>query len=144
MTQEDGFIEVRTNLPNRPIFKWAIPVISKRLPLLFDTYSMVIMGQHSGLQFSEYEDMEAEEYFAWVIYGAYLSYKLKKNRRPKISIEDAVKWAKGILLEDRTAIFETIKVSKSIGSTLESYQKARNPEGEDGRSKKGDGSGQKN
>ena len=40
--------------------------------------------------------------------------------------------------------FETIKTSKTIGSTLESYQKARNPEGEDGQSKKGDGSDQKN
>lgn len=131
-TQEDGYIEVTTNLFNRtPILKWVRPVFIKRLRLLFDTYSLMIVSRESGLDFSDMDNMDMEEYLAWMVWGGYKSHQATIDKKPRGSVEDAVRWVRGILIEDRKEIQETIKMSKEIGMIAESYQKARNnPEGE--------------
>lgn len=130
MTQEDGFIEVKVNLYNRtPIIRWVRPVIFKKLPLLFDTYAMIAVSRGSGLDFTRMDQMDPEEYLAWMIYGGYTSYQSLKNRRVSLTIETCVEWVKGILYQDRLEIFQTIQKSKELGSLMESYQAARNPDG---------------
>jgi len=137
MTQEDGYIEVKTNLFNRtPIMKWVRPVIFKKLELLFDTYCMLLVSRNSDLDFTDLENMEPEEYLAWMLYGGYLSHQALKNRRPKLEIEECVRWGKGILYQDRLDIMRTIQKSKEIGGLVSSYQKARNQAGEADGSKK--------
>lgn len=127
MTQEDGFVEVQVNLYNKtPLIRWVRPVIIKKLRLLFDTYCMVIVTRESGLDFSDIENMDKEEYLAWMLYGAHKSYASLSNRRPNITIEDAVQWLKGMLIEDRKRAAETIQLSREIGEIADSYQKARN------------------
>lgn len=136
MTQEDGFVEISVNLYNKHrILKWIRPVIIKRLRLLFDTYSMMVVSRNSDLDFTDIEHMDPEEYMAWMVYGGYVSYKSLKNQRPRISIEDAVQWVKGMLAEDRKRMLDTMQKSREIGKMADDYQKARNkedgyPEGE--------------
>ncbi len=145
MTQEDGFIEVKTNLYNRtPLLKWVRPVVVKKLRLLFDVYCLFIVSRESDLDFSDMENMNTEEYLTWMIYGGTMSYGSTKNYRPKVSVLDAERWMKGVLQDDRIRILRTIEMSKEIGELTESYMKARNPEGEAGRSKKVEGSVQQN
>ena len=127
MTQEDGFIEVSVNLYNKtPLIKWVRPVIIKRLKLLFDTYAMALVSRESGLDFSDIEGMDKEEYVVWMVWAAYMSHASLKNKRPKVSIPVAQRWLRGMLLEDRQRVAETIQVSREIGTIAESYQIARN------------------
>ena len=140
MTQEDGFIEVSVNLYNRvPLIKWIRPVVIKKLRLLFDTYAMALVSRESGLDFTDIEGMDKEEYVIWMVWAAYMSHASLKNKRPKISIPEAQRWLKGMLLEDRQRVAETIQVSREIGTMAESYQTARNKgtDEEDGPKKAG-------
>lgn len=135
MTQEDGYVEIRVNLYSRlMILKWIRPVVIKKIRLLFDTYAMMVVSRNSDLDFTDIEHMDPEEYMAWMVYGGYVSYKSLRNKRPRISIEEAVQWVKGMLAEDRKKVLETLQLSKEIGQIADSYQKARNkyegPEGE--------------
>jgi hypothetical protein len=137
MTQEDGFIEVKTTLWNRtPLLKWFRPVVVKRLKLLFDVYSMMIVSRHSDLDFRQVDKMDAEENLTWMVYGGYMSYHSTRNHRPDITVLDAERWVKGMLVDERLKVLETMKRSKEIGELAESYQKARNPEGRSDGSKK--------
>jgi len=132
MTQEDGYVEVLVNLYNRtPLIKWVRPVIIKKLQLLFDSYAMIMVSRESGLDFTDIEGMDKEEYVVWMVWAAYMSHASLKNKRPRISIPEAQRWLKGMLLEDRQRVAETIQVSREIGTMAESYQTARN-KGEDG------------
>ena len=141
MTQEDGFIEVSVNLYNKtPLIKWVRPVIIKRLKLLFDTYAMALVSRESGLDFSDIEGMDKEEYVVWMVWAAYMSHASLKNKRPKVSIPEAQRWLRGMLLEDRQRVAETIQVSREIGTIAESYQIARNKDEGGDRTKKPGGS----
>ncbi len=127
MTQEDGFVEVQVNLYNRvPLIKWIIPVRIKKLKLLFDTYAMALVSRESGLDFTDIEGMDKEEYIVWMVYAAYMSHASLKNKRPRISIPEAQQWLKGMLMEERQRVVDTIQVSREIGTLAESYQTARN------------------
>lgn len=141
MTQEDGFIEVKVNLFNRtPIAKWVRPVYFKKIRLLFNVHCMVIISQDSGLDFSDLEKMTLEEHMAWFIYAGFRSYAFHISKNMQITIEQAERYAKGLLHEDRMAVYQTMEASKHIGKLIESYQNARNADGEDGKSKKKEGS----
>ena len=141
MTQEDGFVEVSVNLFNKaPLIKWIRPVVIKRLKLLFDTYAMALVSRQSGLDFTDIEGMDKEEYVVWMVWSAYMSYASLRNHRPKVSIQDAEQWMKGMLLEDRKRVAETIAASREIGTMAESYQTARNKDDGEDSPKKVEGS----
>lgn len=126
MTQEDGFIEVKSYLANRtPIIRWVRPVVSKKLKLLFDVFAMMTMARDSGINFDEVKQMEGQEQLAWLVYGGLKSHASLKNKRLDISIEEVVELIDGILIQDRAAILETIEKSREIGKLAESYQTAR-------------------
>ena len=150
MTQEDGFIEVKCYLTNQvPIIRWVRPVIIKKVKLLFDVFAIMTVARESGLTFIGLDEMDPEEYMAWMVYGGMKSYASLRNKRLDLSINEVLVMLDGMLNEDRAAILETVKISKEIGQLGEAYQKARdemaNQEG-DGESKKAPGqvSGQKN
>lgn len=137
MTQEDGFVEVKCTIQNRtPILKWVRPVIIKKLQLLFDVYCMMIVSKHSDLDFSDIENMDSEEYLAWMVYAGYLSHAALSNKRPRITVEDAVVWVAGMMRDQRLEIYDTIQLSKEIGQIAESYQKARTGDESGGGKKK--------
>lgn len=125
MTQE-GYIEVKANLfSTTPVLKWVRPVKVIKLNLLFDVYCWMIVGRESNLDFTQVDDMNPDEYLAWVVYGAYLSAQSLKNKRPRVTVEDAERWVRGILNEDRIRIYKTIANSKQVGKIVDDYQKAR-------------------
>lgn len=138
MTQEDGFIEVSVNLYNKtPLVKRIIPVRIKKLKLLFDTYSMMVIGRESGLDFADVENLDPEEYLTWMVYAGYKSHKSLRNHRARISITDAVEWVNGMMTREREKIVDTWKKSREIGELMLSYQAARNKDdGEEGETKK--------
>jgi hypothetical protein len=143
MTQEDGFIEVQVNLFNRtPIVKWVRPVYFKKLPLLFDVYCLMIISMDADVEFSDLDNkMNPEELLAWIIYGGYKSYTFLQGKRSQVTIDEVLTWVKGMLNDDRIKVMEVFRETKAIGKLAESYQKARNPEGEEaGQSKKAEGS----
>ena len=137
MTQEDGYIEVKCYLTNRvPIIRWVRPVKTKKLRMLFDVFAMMVMARDSGVNFSDMQEMQADEQMAWMVYGGLRSYASLKNRRLDVPIETVIEWIDGILLHDRAAILETIGASRSIGKLAESYQEAREAMAEEAGTKK--------
>lgn len=138
MTQEDGFIEVQVNLFNRtPVIKWVRPVYFKKLHLLFDVYSMMILASDADVEFSDLDNkMGAEELLAWIIYGGYKSYKLLKGKRARLDIEEVQVWVKGMLNDDRVRVMDAWSNSRAVGKLTDSYLKARNESGEGKGSKK--------
>lgn len=143
MTQEEGFIEIKTNLWNRNrLTKWVLPVRIKRVKLLLDVYCWMFVSRNSDLDFTRIEDMDSEEFLTWAVFGGYMSYAAIKNKKPRLSIQEVEDWVKGILMEDRVKILETIQLVREVGETHQSYQKAMLA-GEDDGPKKVDGSDQK-
>ena len=65
-------------------------------------------------------------------------------RRPRITVEDAQEWIKGMLQDERLRVMDTIQKYKELGEIALSYQKAAQPQGEEGQSKKEVGSDQRN
>jgi len=139
MTQE-AFIEVNTYLVNKNrLTKWIRPVIVKRLKLLFDVFCWVTVSRDTDLDFEEMEAMDPEEYLAWIVYGGHVSYMSTHGKRSKPDILRVQRWVAGMLVQDRQAIIDTIRDSRSVGEMAEMYQAAAaSLQGED--KKKADGS----
>lgn len=139
-------MEVRSYLKNKtPIIKWIRPVRVRKVPLLMDVYAMIITAKETDLAFDQVDQMNPDEYLAWMIYGGYRSYQLLHNKRPSIEIEDCLEIVDGLFQDQRLAVLRTIQLSKEIGKLMDSYQKARqrlageDPDSEDKKKEAGQG-----
>jgi len=132
MTQEDGYIEIRTNVWNRnPLTRWIRPVKIRRLKMLFDVYCWIVVGRESSLDFAQVDQMDPEEFMTWAVYGGMVSYAALQHKRPRITPEICQEYVKGILIEDRLRMTDTIIASRQTGDLAESYLKARAAKAED-------------
>jgi len=104
--------------------KWIRPVIIKRIRLLFDVFCWITISRESTLDFTEMDQMDPEEYLAWIVYGGYMSYQSTLNKRSRPDILQVQEWVEGMLMRDRQDIINAVQESRTVGEMAEMYQAA--------------------